>query len=36
MQEVRLELATYDELNDRIRTSNARIDALEQELIKVK
>ena len=36
MEEVRLELATYDELQVRIRTKTARIDALEHELAKVK
>lgn len=36
MQEVRLDLATYDELKDSVRTKTARIDALEHELAKVK
>ena len=36
MQEVRLDLATHDELQDKVRTRNARIDALEQELAQVK
>ena len=36
MQEVRLDLATYDELQDSVRTKTARIDALEHELAKVK
>lgn len=36
MQEVRLELATYNELQDKIRTKNDRINALENELAKVK
>lgn len=36
MQEVRLDLATYDELQDSVRTKAARIDALEHELAKVK
>ena len=36
MQEVRLELATYNELQDSVRTKTARIDALEHELAKVK
>lgn len=36
MQEVRLDLATYDELQDSVRTKTARIDALEHELAKMK
>ena len=36
MQEVRLDLATYNELQDSVRTKTARIDALEHELAKVK
>ena len=36
MQEVRLELATYDELQDKVRIKNDRINALENELAKVK
>ena len=36
MQEVRLNLATYDELLDNVRTKSARIVALEHELAKVK
>lgn len=36
MQEVRLDLATYDELKYSVRTKTARIDALEHELAKVK
>lgn len=36
MQEVRLELTTYNELQDKVRTKNDRINALESELAKVK
>jgi len=36
MQEVRLELTTYDALQSSISSKSARIDALEQELAKVK
>lgn len=36
MQEVRLELATYDELQKKVHTKTERINALEHELAKVK
>lgn len=36
MQEVRLDLTTYDELKNRVRTRNARINALEKELQNIK
>lgn len=36
MQEVRLELATYDELQKKVHTKTERINALEQELAEVK
>lgn len=36
MQEVRLDLPTYDELKNIVRTRNARINALEKELQNIK
>ena len=36
MNEVRLDLVQYDDLNNRIRTKTERINALEQELSKLK
>ena len=36
MNEVRLDLAQYDDLNNRIRTKTERINALEQELSNLK
>ena len=36
MQEVRLDLSNYDALQNSIRSKNARIDALEQEIEKIK
>ena len=36
MQEVRIELATYDELQKKVHTKTERINALEHELAKVK
>ena len=36
MQEVRIELATYDELQKKVHTKTERINALEHELAEVK